>query len=258
MSPAVTEIVFAIGQGDKVVGISEFTTYPPEALSRPVCGGFFNPNLERILSLRPDLIITQGRADRLTDFGRDHQIEMLSVELEDLESVFATIEGIGRVLRADEEAGVLCARMRLRLAEVRLAVKRRPRPRVLLLVAREPGSLRGLTTVGPNSFLSDLLGLAGGENVFADAAQPYATISKEALLERGPEVIIELHGEGMIDASEEARIREVWSAMAGLAAVRDGRIYAVGSTYAMIPGPRLVELAERLADILHGRGEVRQ
>jgi len=255
MSPAVTEIVFALGQGGRVAGISEYTTYPPEALKKPQCGGFFNPNFERILSLRPDLIITQGRADKLTDFARDHGIGMLSVELEDLESVFAAIQAVGEALRAQEEADLLCAGMRLRLAQVRLSVKGKPRPRMLLLVSREPGSLRGLTTVGPNSFLNDLLDLAGGENIFADVTQSYATVSKETLLERQPEVIIELHGEGMIDVAEEAGIRETWAAMAGLPAVRSGRIYAIGSTYAMIPGPRLAELAERLAVILHGGGE---
>jgi len=252
MSPAVTEITYALGQGDRVVGVSQYSTYPPDARTKPECGGAPNPNLEVILSLRPDLIITQGKAEQLAVFARDHGINILSVELEDLESVFVAARQIGEALAAAEEAEVLCARMRLGLAEVKLAVRDKARPRVFVVVGREPGTLRNLSTIGPGSFLNDVLELAGGENVFGDLPRPYGAVSKELLLQRQPEVIVELLGEGMIETAEEARIKSIWKGMSGLPAVQNGRIYAVESTYALIPGPRLVDLAKKLASILHG------
>ncbi len=255
MSPAVTEIVYALGQGERVAGISNYSSYPPEAREKPRCGGFFNPNLERILALRPDLIIAQGRAEKVLEFASERGLEVLRVEFEDLESVFVATRNIGRVLLAEEEAELLCADVRLQLAEVKLQVKDKPRPRTFVVVAREPGSLRGLQTVGPGSFLNDLLELAGGENVFSDMSRSYATVSKETLIQRQPEVIVELHGEGILEPADVDRILEIWDAMPGLPAVRNGRVYAVGSTFALIPGPRMAELAKKLAAILHETGD---
>jgi len=125
---------------------------------------------------------------------------------------------------------------------------------VLLVVSREADSLRNIHTVGPGSFLSDVLELAGGRNIFADVRSSYAAVSQEAILARQPEVIIELHGEGMLGSAARERILAVWRSMPGLPAVRNGRIHAIGSTYAMVPGPRVGELARRLASILHEGG----
>ena len=251
LSPAVAEIVFALDQGERVVGVSEYTTYPPEALTKPVCGGFFNPNFELVVSLRPDLIITEGKAEKVSQFARDQGIKHLSLQLMDLESIFTCIREAGRALDCEEEAQVLCARLRLRLAEVELAARDRPRRRVLIVLGRERGSLRSIYTTGPDSFAGDVLELAGGDNVFGDVTGSYVGVSKEALILRQPEVIIELQGEGILDDAGLRRIKTLWSDMPGLPAVRDERIYAVGDTYAVIPGPRVVDLAERLAGILH-------
>ena len=255
MSPAVTEMVYALGQGHRVVAISQFTTYPPEALEKPQCGGFFNPDVELILSLEPDLIISQGIAKSLTELGQAREFSVLTVTLEDLDSVFGAISAIGRALGCEAEADRLCAGMRLRLAATRMEVAGRRRPRVFVAVGREPDSLRNLMTVGKGSFLSDVLEVAGGENIFADLDRAYPTVSKESLLERQAEVIIELHGEGMMPDEAKEQILRTWRTMPALPAVKDGRIHIVEGTYAQIPGPRITRLAEELAAILHPAGE---
>ncbi len=252
MSPSVTEIVFALGQGHRVVGVSQFTTYPPEALAKPQCGGFINPNLELIVSLRPDVVLTQGLARKLLDYGHEHGIKVVCLTLDDLPSIFVDIMEVGRILECRPQAERLCDRMRWRLEWVKRKAKGRRRPRVLVVIGREPDSLKNLLTIGRGSFLNDLLELAGGQNVFADVAKPYPTISKESLLERQPEVIIELQGEGMIGKQQMARLLDTWSSMFSLPAVKNRKVYAVGSTYALIPGPRVVNLAEKFADILDG------
>ena len=255
MAPSVTEIVFAMGAGDRVVGVSQHTTHPPEALELPRCGGFFNPNREAVIGLTPDLLITQGMAANLTAFTRDNGIEQVSLALTDLESIIAETERLGGVLQVEAQAAVLCAQMRLGLAQVRARVARRTRPSVILVIGRESGSLTDIYAVGGGTFLSDLIDVAGGRNVFADLDTGYEVVSKEAILERAPDVVIELHGEGMDASAALADVRELWGALTPLPAVRTGRLYAIESTYAMIPGPRVVELAARLADILHGEAE---
>jgi iron complex transport system substrate-binding protein len=251
MSPAIAEIVFALGAGPRVVAVSQNTTYPPEALERPVCGGFFNPNYEAIVALRPDLIITQGIAVDMTGFARANGVELVTLDLRDLESIFSETLKLGRALQEEARAELLCAEMRYRLAQVRAGVSGRPPVRAMLVVGREPGTLNGIFAVGPGEFLNDLIYAAGGVNVFADLATPYAVVSKETVLERAPEVIVELQGEGGDPVERLQEARRLWGGLATLPAVRNGRVYVVEATYAMIPGPRVVVLAQRLAELLH-------
>jgi len=254
MSPAATEVAFALDAADLVVGVSEHTKHPPEALAKPTCGGFINPNYELILSLEADLVVTQGRAEALTRFGRDNRLAVVSLELGDLESIFREAEKLGRIIGAEPEADLLCAEMRYRLAQVRAAVSRQRPVSVLLVTGREPGSLNDISAVGPGSFLHDLVEVAGGRNVFSDLGSSGAVVNKEAVLERAPEVVVELRGEGGDTAAREAEARRLWGSLASLPAVRNGRVHVVEATYALIPGPRVVLLAEKLASLLHPEG----
>jgi len=254
MSPAVVELAFAVGAGNRVVGISQHTMSPPEALGLPVCGGFFNPNYERILSLHPDLILTQGRADDLKRFAGDNGIEMVSLDIGDLDSIITQTARLGELLQCEEGAARVCAETERRLDAVRARVAGKAPVKLLLVTAREPGSLNGIQAAGPGSFLDDLIAVAGGVNVVSDLPRSYGVVNKEALLARRPEVIVELHGEGGDAAALQREVRELWQGLSSLPAVRQGRVYAVEATYAMIPGPRVVQLAERLARLLHGEG----
>ena len=121
---------------------------------------------------------------------------------------------------------------------------------LLLVVGREMESLTGIFAAGPGGFLDDVIRAAGGRNVCDDLPSPYAVVNREALVAKAPEVIVELHGEGGDPAGQEQLVRKAWSAMDMLPAVRSGRVYVVTSTYALIPGPRVVDLAERLSALL--------
>jgi len=251
MSPAISEIVFALGAGGRVVGVSQHTKYPPEALAKPTCGGFFNPSRERILSVAPDLLIVQGKAAKLTSFADSNGIQILALSFSNLESIFTETKRLGKVLQLDAEAELLCAGMRYRLAGVRVRAAHKMPLDMVMVVGREPGTLSNIHVVGPGSFLDDLIRIAGGRNVFSDLPGTYGMASKEALMDRAPEVVVELHGEGADEKRQEDRVRELWEGLAPLPAVANRRVYVVESTYAMIPGPRVVELAERLAGLLH-------
>lgn len=252
MSPAVAEIVFGVGAGSRVVGVSQHTKWPPEAMDKPKCGGFVNPNYELIFSLEPDLLITQGLAEHMKEFAGTNCIDLVSLELTDLESIFTQTERVGEVLELEARAELICAEMRHRLAQVRVRVSDKPPVRVLLVAGREPGELSNIFAVGSGTFLHDLVQIAGGRNVASDLASGYGVVNKETLLARGPEVVVELHGEGGDQAHTEKEVRELWQGLAPLPAVQQGRIYVIEATYAMIPGPRVVQLADRLADLFHG------
>jgi iron complex transport system substrate-binding protein len=249
--PNTTEVLFALGAGDRVVGVSEFCTYPPEAQTRPRLGGLLDPNLEQLLALRPDLVVAQSRNDRLEETCRERGIPYLRVEMNDLDSIDEGIRRIGMAIGAEVEAAALPSQIREGLLELARKVQGRPRPRVFISFGRTPGTMTGLTTVSRGSFIHQLVEIAGGRNIFADAPAPYPQISKESLIRRKPEVIIELRPNERPSAERWAQLRADWQRLAMLPAVRSGRIHIQNEDFLVIPGPRVVRAANLIAQRLH-------
>lgn len=249
-SPAVTEIVFALGCGDRVVGVSDYSTYPPEAAAKPSIGGWINPNRERLLILRPDLILTQGKHETLSAFAEEYGIFFRTVRLDRLEDVYATVDSIAEVLCVKSRGTELANGIRNAVEAVRRTTAAVAVKRVLLLIGRTPGSLAGLSTVGPGTFLDDMITVAGGTNIFSDAKGAYPQVSKEALLIRQPESILELNPGGL-PAETVDRLREDWKTMGHLTAVQQGRIVYLDKAFLLIPGPRIAQTAECLARAIH-------
>jgi len=250
-APNIVECLFALGVGDRVVGVGDFCTWPPEARDKPRVGGEFNPNFERILALEPDLIVVQGKAEKVDDFSRRYGIRVLRVDMDDLATIYAGLRELGGAVGCRAEAERLVARIRLDLAKVAHRVAGRRRPRVFLCLGRRAGSLRSLFSVGGTSFLSQVLEVAGGENVLADLEQPYPQVLNESLVQRAPEVILELHAGEELSDDVRRRLLGDWEAVASLPAVRSHRIHILTDDYLMIPGPRLAQVAARLAEALH-------
>lgn len=253
MSPATAEIVFALNQGDRVVGVSDYTSYPPQVMDLPRCGGFLNPNFEIMLSLGPDLIITQGAAADLVSFGERYGIDVISLEISDLDSIFAAIVKTGEVLGCEPEAQSLAETMTGRLDSLERAwpASETEKTDVLIVVGRAPDSLRELYVAGSGGFLEDLVDLSGGDNIMSDIPRQYSGVSKEIIAERSPEVIIEFFGDGVLGEKERKQYLSAWEDMGMLPAVRNERVYVIDGSYAMIPGPRLVKTAEKIAKILN-------
>ena len=251
LPPSVAEALFALGAGDRVAGVGDFCIHPPEAKARPRCGGEFNPSFEQILVLRPDLIVVQGKAEKVEAFGRRYRVRVLHVDMDSRSGIAAGIRTLGEAIGRTAEAEGLVARIESGLAAVARRVAGRPRPKVFLCLGRTAGSLRGLSTAGRTSFLAELLAVAGGTNVFADVAHPYPTVSKEALLERAPEVIIELHPGEILSEAARRKLLADWECLASLPAVRTRRIHLLTDDSLLIPGPRIAKTAERFAEALH-------
>lgn len=253
-TPAITEIVFALGCGDQIAGVSTYATYPPEATRKPVIGGWMNPNRERLLVLEPDLMLTQGEHPALRQFADAYAIPLFSVRLETVADIPAGVETISRMLHQPERGLPLAADLRAALARIRERVQDRPVQRTVLLFGRAPGALNALATAGAGTFLDEVLVMAGGSNLFADAKGSYPQISKESLITRQPDVILELHP-GVQDALMTRRLLEDWQEFSSLPAVRDARVHILTEDYLLVPGPRVILLAEKIAGLLHPEGE---
>ena len=249
-TPALAELVFALGGGERVVGISDYTVWPPEALAKPSVGGWVNPDRERLTMLRPDIILTQGMHERLAAFAQDMGVRFHSVPLERFTDILEQMEAVGTLLGMPENGRALRARVETGLAEVRDAVAAAPPRRVVMLFARPEGDMAALTAIGPGTYLNDLIEIAGGVNIFRDAHGDYPQISKESLLMRQPEVILELHAEPMTEA-RRGKVLEDWQVFSTLPAVRDGRIVLLTDDFLLIPGPRMVLTAGRFARAIH-------
>lgn len=242
LSPAHTEMLFAIGAGDLVVGTDSFSDYPPRARDLPKVGDAFNVNLEALAGLEPDLVVVS-----FTTFVEKMEQAGLKVMVLEppttLEGVLEQVRLVGRATGHREEADALAEQMGARLEAVRqrvAGVERGPR----VFVELDPT----LYTAGPGSFIGDILRLLKAQNIAGDAQGPYPQLSPEVVISRDPEVIILL--DGFSESPETVQARPGWE---NITAVREGRVYVVDPDIVSRPGPRLVEGVERLADLLYGQ-----
>jgi iron complex transport system substrate-binding protein len=251
LAPHLTETVFALGQGSRVIAVGSFDDYPPEVAALPKAGGYVDPDLEKISLLNPELLIVQGRHPKITEYARLKGVPLLSVDMDSLDGIDRGIGEIGRALGCEREAEALRARIRGELDQVRESVAGLPRPKVLIITMRHDHTLNALYTAHGGSFVSELVGVAGGDNIYADAATTYPEASKETVVLKAPEVILEFHAGEKIDGRERQRFIEDWRQLPSLPAVQNGRVYAIVEPHAVRPGPRIGEIARLLEALLH-------
>lgn len=252
MGPNITEAIFALGQGDRLVGVTDFCIYPPEAKDLPRVGGFFNPNLERMTALRPDLVVLQGKHDKVDAFCRAEKVATLHVAMDSIATIYSGITALGGALGACTQAHDMNNAIRRALDSVRAAVAPFARKKVFVSLGRAMGSMAHLYTVGGASFVSELIAIAGGDNIFADVKQPYPEVSKESLIKRAPDVILEMRpGEHISDARQK-QIAAQWHIFANVPAVSNHRVYIITEDFVLLPGPRIGKAAHVFAQILHG------
>ena len=244
--PAATEILFAIGAGPRVVAVSSYDHEPPEVERLPRVGALLDPDLERILGLRPDLAVIYGTQQDLRQQLSRASVPMFSYTHGGLPDVTAAIRALGERTGTSVTANDVAGRIERDLAATRARVSGRQTPRVLLVFGREPGTLRNLYASGGTGFLHDMLELAGARNVFADQKRESVQATAEMLLASAPDVVIELHVDGGPPADLSA-----WQALPALPAVQKGRIIALTGTDLVTAGPRVARATERLARAIH-------
>ncbi len=252
-APSLTEMLYALGLGDRVVGVTTFCRYPPEAASKPKIGNYLQPDVETILSLRPDLVVAEKSMIRQSSTLKRLKLETLEVDDATIAGIYASIRAIGRAAGAAARAEALCGRMQADLTSLKPASGMGPKPRVMFVVGRTPGRVEDLIAAGASSYIDELIAAAGGQNVFHDAAAPYSKVGLEEILKRDPDVIIDMGEMAQTVGITERQKREVvrlWSRYSNLKAVREGRVFAVASDVFVVPGPRVVEAARQIAAML--------
>jgi len=241
-SPAVAEIVFALGAGDRVAAVADFTDWPPEAAEKPRIGGALSPSRERILALQADLILSQGRSEALAALAREHRIAFFSLPLDTLSDVRAAIAGCAARLNAEERGRRLLREFDAGLA----ALPRREPVPVLIALGHSPGDLSGLMTTGAGTFLHDIVELAGGRNVFKDVPLPWPRISRESLLRRAPALVLDIQAVAL-DDTRRAALAADWQRL-GFA---PAQVRILEEDFLLRPGPRAPLAAARIAESIH-------
>lgn len=238
LSPNITEILFRLGLGEDVVGVTDFCRYPVEAAEKSKVGGLLNPNLEKMFALEPSVVFfLPANADLGRKLDR-RGVRSFLVRNDTVEDVLGSIRLIGRVAGCADRSTALIDSLRSIISDVKSRRSSSGRP-TMIVVSRADGAVRDIIAAGPGTFLTELLSLAGGENVFGESAARYPEVSVESVLYKNPEVIIELREGGIDQAAEERVAREAWSRLPGLAAAERGNIFVLVGDHLLVPGPRL-------------------
>ena len=249
--PATTEMLFAMGAGGRLVGVGTYDSFPADVAKLPRVGGLIDPDVERIIALKPDLVIVYETQADLKQQLQRAQIPMFSYVHRALPDITRTMRELGERVGAKAGADAEAARIEQQLDAIKQRVAGRPRPKTMLVFGRDPGALRRITASGGYGFLHDMLELAGGDDVLGDIQKQSVDVSTEMVLTRAPEAIIELH------YGEEARIpnleaeRKIWNGLPSVPAVKNSRVYLLDGQEYVVPGPRIVGAVERFARTLH-------
>ena len=246
--PSTTEMLFAIGAEARVIGVGNFDRYPAEALTRPKVGGLIDPDVERIIALKPDLVVVYGTQDDLRTQLERARIPMFLYQHAGLPDITTTIRQLGARIGNTKESAALADRIEAEIADVKKRLAGRPRPRTLLVFGRDAETLRGIYASGGVGFLHDMLEAAGGTNVFSDVQRQSIQTTSELAVARAPEVIVEI---GVDTASASSRNLRAWESLPSIPAVRNKRIYELRGDGMMNPGPRISASVRRMAEVLH-------
>jgi len=249
LAPSLVEMLYELELGDRVVGVGDYCNWPPAATAKAKIGGLFNPDIEGITRLAPELAVLLPSEEQLQLHLERLGIETLIVPSESLADIEAAALTLADRFGVTERGEAFVEQWREALAPRPLSRS----PRVLLAVAREYGTLAETLSIGPETFYHELLERLGAVNVFSDAIGLYPQVNLEEAMQRLPDAIIDLQPE-----APHARLRQAlradWNALVGVPALERDCYAIVGGDYAMLPGPRLPQLYQELREALEGCG----
>ncbi len=254
-APSITETLYALGLGSRVAGVTQYCTYPAEARTKPKIGSFLEPDLERILALKPDLVLVISNPIQVAEKLRRLGLRAEEVKQDSVGDILASVARIGALTGTEKKAAALAGALRREMDEVRRSVAGRRPKSALFLVGRSPSTVQGMVGAGPGTFINELMTLAGASNVLASSPIPYPKVSLEQVLTTDPEVILDMgdfaHVEGR-PMEPEAKLVALWSRYSHLRAVQSHSVRQVGSEIFIRPGPRMAEAARALRRMVHG------
>jgi iron complex transport system substrate-binding protein len=245
LAPNITEILFTLGLDEEIVGVSIHCNFPEKARTKVQVGSYISLDFERILSLKPDLIIATGAGntrdmvERLEKFGLPTYV----IFPKNLEGILLSIDHIGQIVDRRHEASRIIRGIRERRERVIALTRNLPRPRVFLQIGEAP-----IVTVGKGTFGDDLIRLAGGNNVAGNEKKMYPRFGIEEVLKRAPEVIVI---SSMNPKADYGKALQEWTRWKTIPAAKNGRIHLIDSDLMDRPSPRIIDGLEEMARILH-------
>jgi cobalamin transport system substrate-binding protein len=259
-APSLTETLFALGLGDKLVGVGRYCNYPPEVREITRVGGHFDPNLEAIVALDPDLIVMLEGEDEQADAMKSLGIAVLKVDHRSISGILDSFGQIGKRCGVEKNAKELRAQIQKRLDAIDQPASNARRRGAMICVSRTIGGgrLESVYIAGRSPFFNRAIELAGGKNVFASSSVDFPVVSIEGILKANPDLIIDLSRK-MDDSKDNAATAPAslddWGQLSEVNAVRRGAVFEIPDDWATIPGPRFINLVERLAKLIQDQAD---
>ena len=253
MAPSITETLYALGLGNRVVGVTRYCEYPPDVQRKTRVGGYFDPNLEAILMLKPDLVIMLEEQVESMPAMDKLKLETLVVSHKTIDGIIDSFRAIGRRCGKGPEGRWMAREFKNRLERIRAKTQGLPRPRVLFVLDRTfgRGHLTDVYVAGADDFFDTIIEKAGGRNACRVRSVRNPVVSPEGLLWLDPDVIVDLARSDVLERYDQRTIRADWKELTQMKAVYSGQLLIFDKGYACVPGPRLIQLVEDLARVLH-------
>jgi iron complex transport system substrate-binding protein len=247
LSPNLTEMIYDMGAQDQLVGDTDYCKFPPEAQKKEKIGGWVNPNIEKMVSLKPDLIVALKFHDKAVNTLKKLKMNVVVLNCDSVEDILASYSQLGKLLGHEKQAEAARQSLVARLEKIKQRAKGKKPVAVLFVVGRTPGTVDQVYAVGGKNFINELIEMAAGVNVMVDAMTGYPLVSKEELIQRNPDLIVDSV------LSHELKARKVenqsaWDQMPVLKAVQQKHVYYFLDEDFLIPGPSMVKLGEFLCD----------
>jgi iron complex transport system substrate-binding protein len=245
LAPGITETLFALNLGDKVVGVTSFCDWPPEAKHKPQVGGFINPSIEKIVSLQPDLVIATADGNRKDTVQQLERVGLIVyvTNPSDTKEILASILHIGEITSSEKNARSIVGRLRKRLANVTAQTREKIKPRIFFQIGLDP-----VITTGRGTLINEVIGLAGGINIAGSDTARYPRYSAEGIMAGAPDIILFAP---MAQDREFAAVKNYWQKFKEIPAVKNNKIYPVETDLISRASPRIIDALEKMALIFH-------
>jgi iron complex transport system substrate-binding protein len=254
-APNITEILYELGLGDKICGVTQFCRYPPEAAQKEKIGGHADRNYEAVVRLKPDLAIILKEQRDMIAFFDQYAIRYVAVGSDSVDEILESIQSVANACSITDRGKIIAENLRKRMEPVSVD-GRDDKPRVLLCVSRDGiggGTIGKCFVAGATSFYDQLIDAAGGVNVMKEVKQAYPTITAEAVIRLVPDVIIDLSMSYTGNHQQQQKSCGDWAAFKTVPAVKAGMVRCLSGDYLTIPGPRIGLILEDFKNVLHSR-----
>ncbi len=255
ISPNAAEIISTLGAADRIVGVSKFCMPLPALTDKPRIGGFIDPNLEKIVRLTPDLLIIRGHNDAVNQWCQQWNIKMYHDQTDSIAGIEKCIIDLGEILQLNKPAEKLLASFQNDLVAIKKTWVGKPKPRVFVTLSRHPDRFANLLTAGQDTFMDEMIRLAGGKNVFGQIEMAYPQVSPESILAKQPEVVIEFLPEIELTPQLHDQLLKQWQQLGPTPAVKTSRIHFITDDNALIPSPSIVDTIRKMARLIHPETE---